>query len=80
MSDATIYHNPSCGTSHNTLASLRHAGIEPTVIEYLETPPSREKLQQLLTDMGIRPRELLRKKGTPYAELGLDDRSGATAS
>ena len=73
MSDVTIYHNPSCGTSRNTLALLRHAGIEPTVIEYLKTPPSRQKLQQLLAAMGIPARELLRQKGTPYAELGLDD-------
>ena len=73
MSEVTIYHNPSCGTSRNTLALLRHAGIEPTVIEYLKTPPSRQKLQQLLAAMGIPARELLRQKGTPYAELGLDD-------
>jgi len=73
MSEVTIYHNPSCGTSRNTLALLRHAGIEPNVIEYLKTPPSRQKLQQLLAAMGIPARELLRQKGTPYAELGLDD-------
>jgi len=73
MSEVTIYHNPSCGTSRNTLALLRHAGIEPNVIEYLKTPPSRQKLQQLLAAMGIPVRELLRQKGTPYAELGLDD-------
>jgi len=73
MSDITIYHNPACGTSRNTLALIRNSGEEPTVIEYLQTPPSRETLQQLIADMGISPRELLRQKGTPYAELGLDD-------
>ena len=73
MSEVTIYHNPSCGTSRNTLALLRHAGIEPNVIEYLKTPPSRQKLQQLLAAMGIPVRELLRQKGTPYDELGLDN-------
>ena len=69
----TIYHNPACGTSRNTLALIRNSGEEPTVIEYLQTPPSRETLQKLIADMGISPRELLRQKGTPYAELGLDD-------
>ncbi len=73
MSDVTIYHNPSCGTSRNTLTLLRHAGIEPNVIEYLKTPPSKEKLRELLAAMGMSVRELLRQKGTPYAELGLDD-------
>lgn len=73
MSDITIYHNPACGTSRNTLALIRNSGEEPTVIEYLKTPPSRETLQKLIADMGISPRELLRQKGTPYAELGLDD-------
>lgn len=67
----TIYHNPSCGTSRNVLALLRHAGIEPTVIEYLKTPPSKERLEQLVAAMGISVRALLREKGTPYAELGL---------
>ena len=67
----TIYHNPACGTSRNTLALIRNAGIEPTVIEYLKTPPDRATLVNLLARMGIRPRELLREKGTPYAELGL---------
>lgn len=73
MSDVTIYHNPSCGTSRNTLALLRHAGIEPEVIEYLKTPPSREKLRELIAAMGISVRDLLRRKGTPYEELHLDD-------
>lgn len=67
----TIYHNPACGTSRNTLALIRNAGIEPTVIEYLKTPPDRTTLIDLLRRMGLRPRELLREKGTPYAELGL---------
>src|SRR5690242_8438537 len=70
---ATIYHNPSCGTSRNTLAMIRQSGVEPTVVEYLKTPPSREKLTELIAAMGIRVRELLREKGTPYRELGLDD-------
>jgi arsenate reductase len=69
----TIYHNPSCGTSRNTLAMIRQSGEEPEVIEYLKTPPSREQLTALIAAMGMRPRDLLRKKGTPYAELGLDD-------
>jgi arsenate reductase (glutaredoxin) len=73
MSEATIYHNPSCSTSRNTLALLRHAGIEPTVIEYLETPPSKQALGALIQAMGIRVRNLLRRKGTPYDELRLDD-------
>lgn len=73
MSDVTIFHNPACGTSRNTLALIRHAGIEPTVIEYLKTPPSREELRRLLAEMGISVRELLREKGTPYGELGLGD-------
>jgi arsenate reductase len=67
----TIYHNPACGTSRNTLALIRNAGIEPTVIEYLKTPPDRATLKNLIKRMGITPRELLREKGTPYAELGL---------
>ena len=71
----TIFHNPACGTSRNTLALIRHAGIEPVVIEYLKTPPSKERLRELATSMGISVRELLRQKGTPYAELGLDDRT-----
>src|ERR1700754_43849 len=72
---ATIYHNPQCGTSRNTLAVLRHAGIEPTVIEYLKTPPDRATLLRLLVDAGITPRQALREKGTPFAELGLADPS-----
>ncbi len=71
--DIIIYHNPACGTSRNTLALIRNAGIEPHVIEYLKTPPSRVMLMQLIERMGISPRDLLREKGTPYADLGLDD-------
>lgn len=67
----TIYHNPSCGTSRNTLALIRNASIEPTVIEYLKTPPDRSTLESLIRQMGIRPRDLLRQKGTPFEELGL---------
>jgi arsenate reductase (glutaredoxin) len=69
----TIYHNPDCETSRNTLAMIRQSGEEPTVIEYLKTPPSREKLVELIAAMGIPVRALLREKGTPYKELGLDD-------
>jgi arsenate reductase len=69
----TIYHNPACGTSRNTLAMIRQSGVEPVVIEYLKTPPSREKLEELIARMGIPVRSLLREKGTPYKELGLDD-------
>ena len=69
----TIFHNPGCGTSRNTLALIRHAGIEPVVIEYLKTPPSKGKLRELVTAMEISVRDLLRQKGTPYEELGLDD-------
>ena len=69
----TIYHNPDCGTSRNTLAMIRQSGEEPVVIEYLKHPPSREKLMALIAAMGITPRELLRERGTPYAELGLGD-------
>jgi arsenate reductase (glutaredoxin) len=68
----TIYHNPACGTARNVLALIRNAGIEPTIIEYLKTPPDRATLESLIERMGIRPRQLLREKGTPYAELGLD--------
>jgi arsenate reductase len=71
--DIIIYHNPECGTSRNALAMIRNAGIEPHVIEYLKTPPSRPLLVSLIGRMGITPRALLREKGTPYAELGLDD-------
>jgi arsenate reductase (glutaredoxin) len=67
----TIYHNPECGTSRNTLALIRNAGVEPTVIEYLKVPPDRATLESLIARMGIRPRDLLREKGTPYAVLGL---------
>ncbi len=73
MTDITIYHNPACGTSRNTLAMIRQSGEEPQVIEYLKTPPARETLIELIAAMGISPRALLRKKGTPYAELGLGD-------
>jgi len=69
----TIYHNPACGTSRNTLAMIRQSGEEPVVIEYLKDPPSRERLVELLKAMGIPPRELLRQKGTPYDDLGLSD-------
>lgn len=72
MAEVTIYHNPSCGTSRNTLALIRHAGIEPIVIEYLKTPPTRETLRELVAATGQPVRALLREKGTPYAELGLD--------
>lgn len=71
--DVTIYHNPKCGTSRNVLAMIRNAGVEPRIIEYLKTPPSRAELQSLITQMGITVRELVRQKGTPYAELGLDN-------
>ncbi len=71
MSDVTIYHNADCGTSRNTLGLIRHAGIEPTVIEYLKTPPSKETLRKLIAAMGVSVRQLLREKGTPYTELGL---------
>jgi arsenate reductase len=67
----TIYHNPACGTSRNTLAMIRATGTEPTIIEYLKTPPTREELRALVQRMGIPLRDLLRQKGTPYAELGL---------
>jgi arsenate reductase len=73
MSVVTIYHNPACGTSRNVLGLIRNAGIEPTVIEYLKTPPSRAVLVDLIQRMGISVRDLLRRKGTPYDELGLDD-------
>ena len=73
--DVVIYHNPACGTSRNTLAMIRNAGIEPHVVEYLKTPPSRALLVDLIDRAGITPRDLLREKGTPYAELGLGDAS-----
>ncbi|QIG46658.1 arsenate reductase (glutaredoxin) [Nordella sp. HKS 07] len=69
----TIYHNPACGTSRNTLAMIRQSGEEPVVIEYLKNPPSREKLKELIHAMGISSRDLLRQKGTPFGELGLGD-------
>ena len=69
----TIYHNPDCGTSRNTLAMIRATGIEPAIIEYLKTPPDRARLVELIARMGITPRALLREKGTPYADLGLGD-------
>lgn len=75
MTDIVMYHNPDCGTSRNTLAMIRNSGIEPHVVEYLKTPPSRTMLEQLIERAGISPRALLRQKGTPYAELGLDDDS-----
>jgi len=73
--DVVIYHNPDCGTSRNTLAMIRNAGIEPHVIEYLKTPPARALLAQLIKRAGMTPRKLLREKNTPYAELGLGDES-----
>ena len=73
--DVVIYHNPGCGTSRNTLAMIRNAGIEPHVIEYLRCPPSRAMLEQLIARMGIAPRDLLREKGTPYTELDLENPS-----
>ena len=69
----TIYHNPACGTSRTTLAMIRQSGAEPEVIEYLKDPPSRTQLVKLIKAMGISPRDLLRRKGSPYDELGLDD-------
>ncbi|MDJ1157566.1 arsenate reductase (glutaredoxin) [Chelatococcus sp. SYSU_G07232] len=71
--DVIIYHNPDCGTSRNTLAMIRNAGVEPHVIEYLKTTPTRTMLTRLIARMGITVRALLREKGTPYAELGLDN-------
>lgn len=71
--DVIIYHNPECGTSRNVLALIRNAGLEPHVIEYLKNPPARELLAQIIERAGITPRELLREKGTPFHELGLDD-------
>ncbi len=71
--DAIVYHNPSCGTSRNTLELIRAAGIEPTVVEYLQEPPAREQLATMIADAGLTVREAIREKGTPYAELGLDN-------
>ena len=73
--DIVIYHNPECGTSRNTLAMIRNAGVEPHVVEYLKTPPTRVMLESLIDRAGLSPRELLREKSTPYAELGLGDES-----
>ena len=73
MSQVTIYHNPACGTSRNTLAMIRASGVEPEVIEYLKNPPGRERLEALIAAMGVNARDILREKGTPYFELGLDD-------
>lgn len=71
--DVTIYHNPACGTSRNTLELIQHAGIEPTVIEYLKNPPTREQLVRMVADAGLTVRQAIREKGTPYMELGLDN-------
>ena len=73
MSNITIYHNPNCGTSRNVLGLIRNSGEEPTIIEYLKTPPDRDTLKALIAAMGVPVRAVLREKGTPYAELGLDD-------
>ena len=69
----TIYHNPACGTSRNTLALIRATGVEPVIVEYLQDPPSRERLVRLMHDAGLGARDLLRRKGTPYDQLGLDE-------
>ena len=79
MNHITIYHNPACGTSRNVLAMIRNSGEEPEVIEYLKTPPDRGTLEGLIAAMGITPRELLRKKGTPYEALGLESASWTDA-
>jgi arsenate reductase len=71
--NVTIYHNPACGTSRNTLEMIRNVGIEPTVVEYLISPPSRDTLQKMIADAGLAVRDAIREKGTPYAELGLDN-------
>ena len=78
--DVIIYHNPECGTSRNTLGLIRNAGIEPHVVEYLKTPPSRKMLECLISRMGITVRSLLRDKGTPYVDLGLADDSLSEAA
>ncbi|MCC7247667.1 MAG: arsenate reductase (glutaredoxin) [Lysobacter sp.] len=72
---AEIWHNPACGTSRNTLALIRHAGIDPRIVEYLKTPPSKARLAEAIAAAGLTVREAIREKGTPYAELGLDDAS-----
>lgn len=69
----TIYHNPSCGTSRNTLALIRHAGIEPEVVDYLKNPPPADRLKAMIADAGLTVREAIREKGTPFADLGLDN-------
>ncbi|MBX4900782.1 MULTISPECIES: arsenate reductase (glutaredoxin) [Rhizobium] len=71
--NVTIYHNPGCGTSRNTLAMIRNAGIEPDIIEYVKNPPSREELAKMIVDAGLTVRQAIREKDTPYAELGLDN-------
>ncbi len=73
MTDIVIYHNPACGTSRNVLAMIRNSGVEPHVVEYLRTPPARALIVELINRAGMRPRDLLREKGTPFAELGLQD-------
>jgi arsenate reductase (glutaredoxin) len=73
MTGITIWHNPACGTSRNALALIRNSGAEPTVVEYLKTPPTREELAGLIRRMGVPVRDVMRRKGTPYDELGLDD-------
>jgi arsenate reductase len=73
MSTVTIYHNPACGTSRNVLGLIRNSGVEPRIVEYLKTPPSRDELRRLVAAIGVPLREVLRRKGTPYDELGLDD-------
>jgi arsenate reductase len=73
MTDVIIYHNPACGTSRNVLGLICNAGVEPTIVEYLKTPPSRDELVNLIARAGLKVREAVRIKGTPYHELGLDD-------
>jgi arsenate reductase (glutaredoxin) len=80
MSGITIYHNPQCGTSRNVLALIRNSGVEPLVIEYLKTPPSRDELMALVVAMGVSLREVLRQKGTPYKELDLDNPNWSDAA
>jgi arsenate reductase len=75
VTDIVIYHNPACGTSRNALALIRNSGVEPHIVEYLKTPPTRALLAGMIGRAGVRPRDLLREKGTPYADLGLDDES-----
>ncbi|GGG50722.1 arsenate reductase [Caldovatus sediminis] len=75
MAEVTIYHNPACGTSRNVLGLIRNSGVEPRIVEYLKTPPTREELAELIRRMGVPVRAVLRRKGTPYDELGLDDPS-----